>query len=88
MKVLSDQAAAAQGGDLKRAEAMLMVQAHTLDLSRFSDQAVLEEWLLRQEESMRSGRFSDEQMVAILREAARSSVAEGAKKHKVSERTL
>ena len=37
---------------------------------------------------MRKYRFSDEQMVAILREAERTSVAEVAKKHKVSEQTI
>jgi putative transposase len=37
---------------------------------------------------MRKSRFTDERMVAILGEADRTSVAEAAKKHKVSEQTL
>jgi transposase-like protein len=37
---------------------------------------------------MKKVRFSEEQMVAILREADRSSVAEVARKHKVSEQTI
>jgi len=37
---------------------------------------------------MRKSRFSDEQIVAILREAERTSVALAAKNHKVSEQTV
>jgi len=37
---------------------------------------------------MKNGRFSEEQMVGILREADRSPVAQVAKKHGISEQTI
>ena len=37
---------------------------------------------------MKKSRFSEEQMVSILREAYRGTVAEVARKHKVSEQTI
>lgn len=41
-----------------------------------------------EEEAMRKGRSSEEQMVGILREADKNPVAQVAKRHGVSEQTI
>ncbi len=52
----------------------------------FRTSRTLREWLPQpKSEPMKWSQFSEEQMIAILREADRSSVTEVAKKHKVSE---
>jgi putative transposase len=43
---------------------------------------------MQSEEPVRKSRFNEEQMVAILREADKTSVAAAAKKNNVSEQTL
>ena len=52
-----------------------------------SYQQFLGRWLLQSEEPTRKNRYTEEQMVAVLRGADRTSVAEASKKHKVSEPT-
>ena len=46
------------------------------------------QWLFASEEPMRESLVTNEQIAAILREADRTSVAEAAKKKKVSEQTI